>query len=646
MPSRFFSSPSVVFLGSLALVACGSGNSADADADSDSAATGGAGLSGGSANAGGGPGSGGATNTGGTIASGGGPLGSGGATAGTGGVPTAGAGGVPTAGTGGDGAGGEDGEPPEDPLLGDVSFSVPSQTFEGQLEVGLSATGEIRYTVDGSVPTADSPLWDGSVMTLTETTQLRAAVFVDGVLQGRPSAAIYIRRTFDTSADVPIVIMEGYVDFKPDPENKVDWNDLGVMVFEPPEGGTASLSDLPTTAARAGYRVRGQSSANFPKTPYRVELWGTEDDDADQPFVGMPSESDWAFVGPCADRSLIRNALVYSLGAEMNLSTMQLRFAEVYINQDGGPLEQSDFEGVYAVTQSIKNQKTRLDLKQLREDDIDLPTISGGYIFKFDQRAVSEEEGEVFVKCRGADGEVIDNGAEGCWEDMELVDPAPANEQQMAYIEGEIQTLHDLLHAEPLGDYQSRIDLPSFIDHFVINELTMDVDAYIRSHYMHKDRDGLIKAGPLWDYNFAMGSIGAVQEDFTYNTTRSGNGTNDWHLIMGPDPTFHEQLAARYRELRVGILSDAELFARIDQIAAPLVNAATRDLQRWPVGECGFGGFGPGPGPGGVGGSPAVEEDWTLSDPTVALMSWQSELDDLKAWLSERLAWLDSQWLL
>src|SRR5690606_7787531 len=204
MPSRFFSSPSVVFLGSLALVACGSGNSADADADSDSAATGGAGLSGGSANAGGGPGSGGATNTGGTIASGGGPLGSGGATAGTGGVPTAGAGGVPTAGTGGDGAGGEDGEPPEDPLLGDVSFSVPSQTFEGQLEVGLSATGEIRYTVDGSVPTADSPLWDGSVMTLTETTQLRAAVFVDGVLQGRPSAAIYIRRTFDTSADVPI----------------------------------------------------------------------------------------------------------------------------------------------------------------------------------------------------------------------------------------------------------------------------------------------------------------------------------------------------------------------------------------------------------------------------------------------------------
>jgi len=54
------------------------------------------------------------------------------------------------------------------------------------------------------------------------------------------------------------------------------------MVFEP-VAGTASLSNLPTIATRAGYHVRGQSSARFPQTPYRLELWDNADQDADYP---------------------------------------------------------------------------------------------------------------------------------------------------------------------------------------------------------------------------------------------------------------------------------------------------------------------------------------------------------------------------
>jgi hypothetical protein len=533
-------------------------------------------------------------------------------------------------------------EPGADPLLGDVGFTVPSQAFEGQLQVGLVGEGEIRYTTDGTEPTAASPLWDVASLTLTETTQLRAAVFSGGIVQGRPSAALYILRNFDVSADVPIIIMDGYGLGKPPVDNKVDWRDLGLMMFEPEvEGGTTSMSVLPSLAARAGYHVRGQSSANFSKTPYRVELWGVTDEDEDQVVLGMPEESDWAFVGPCTDSTLVRNAFVYSLSAEMNLTSMQLRFAEVYINQDGGPLEESDYEGVYTIVESIKNQKSRLNLQQLQEDDVELPAISGGYIFKFDQRAVAVDDGEVQLRCRGADGEVITDGSEGCWEDMELVDPAPANAQQTAYIEGHIQQLHDLLHAQPLGDYQSMIDVPSFVDHYIINEMTSNVDAYIRSHYMHKDREGLVKSGPIWDYNFALGNVGTALTGFTYDNVRAMNGTNDWHLIIGPDPTFHEQMQARYRELRAsgGILSDAQLFARLDGITAPLLNAATHNLQRWAVGQCSIGGGGF------PGGDPPEDGEFVLGDAAEAAAAWQSELVNMKDWIAQRMAWLDDQWL-
>src|SRR5690606_39056723 len=141
------------------------------------------------------------------------------------------------------------------------------------------------------------------------------------------------RRTFDYTSDIPIMIMEGYGGGKP--ADKETYIDLAVMTFEPVDG-VAALSDMPVLASRAGYRLRGQSSANFEKAPYRVELWDNADQDADYPLLGMPPEADWAMVGPYTDKTLIRNAFVYSLSRDMGLQTMDLRFAEVFINQDGG----------------------------------------------------------------------------------------------------------------------------------------------------------------------------------------------------------------------------------------------------------------------------------------------------------------------
>lgn len=556
---------------------------------------------------------------GGTIASGG-AVGDGDAASSGG---EAGDGDASTGGAAGDGDGDEG--TPVDSLSGAVQLSVSSRTFEGQLVVGMTGGSEIRYTTDGSLPTSSSPVYDGTALTLTETTQLRAAVFNAGAMEGAVSTGLYIRRTFDVSADVPIVIMEGYGGGKPPSNDKNTWFDLGVMMFEPTAGGSTSISELPTLATRAGYHRRGQSSSNFPKTPYRVEFWNAEDSDVDLPTLGMPKESDWAFVGPCTDRTLVRNAFVYSLGADMGLMAMQLRFAEVYINQDGGPLEETDYEGVYAITQSVKNQKSRVNLKQLKPEDVSLPEITGGYIFKFDQAAV--DEGEIEIPC---------DGSPGCWDDLELVDPSPPNDEQLAWIAGHIQEFHNLLMSDPIGEYQPMMNVQSFVDHFLINEMTRDVDAYIRSHFMHKDRDGLITAGPIWDYNFSLGNISTDLEGWQYEEGRKG--TNEWHRVLGADPLFHGQMASRYQELRSGILSDIELFARLDMITAPLINAATHDLARWPVGECSFG-FGGGMFPGGGGGG---QTGPTSTDP---LTAWQDELNNLKTWISDRMAWLDSQFL-
>ncbi len=530
-------------------------------------------------------------------------------------------------------------------LIGDVQFSVPSSTFTDAFDVTLSGPegAEIRYTIDGTPAGPDSTLFDGTPVAITETTELRAQAFVDGLPSGFSSTVMYIQRTFDVPSDVPLMIIEGFAGGRPQksvsfggggmtaPPEPQPWFRASFMLFDTKDG-QASLANLPDVATRAGYRERGQSSANAEKSPYRLELWDNVDQDADYSLLGMEPEADWALIGEFYDKTQIRNSLVYSWGRELGLVTMDLRFAELYINFDGGPLEQSDFFGLYAITEKIKNQKFRVDLKQLDGTETDPALITGGYILKFDQAAL--DGGEVEIECTGSD---LFGGGSGfggggtttptghCFDYLGIVDPELPNEAQVQYLTTYIQELHNILHTEPMGNYGEYIDVQSFVDHLIIGELTRDVDAYVRSHYWHKDRDGKLVAGPLWDYNFSLNSTGSDVEGWHFESQAQSRRTQDWFLMLGSNPEFMGVVAARWRELRAGMFADQAVSERITELTTPIANAGQRDLERWPPGQGGgFGGFGGG----------GQQED--------PPETWQDHVDVLREWIPQRMAWLDN----
>jgi hypothetical protein len=554
----------------------------------------------------------------------------------SGGAPAGGA--PPVAGAGSPTAGGPTAPKPAPTLIGDVAFSTPSQSFKTELSVSLStaiADAEIRYTTDGTVPTASSTLYAGAALPLTATTQVRAQAFVGGMPSGKLSTALYIARTFDLSSDLPIILVDGYGKGKP--SDKEVSLDAAVMIFEPIEG-MASLTALPTLASRAGYHVRGQSSASFPQTPYKIELWDNANQDVDHAVLGMPSDSDWALIPPYYDRALVRNPFVYTLGAEMGLEAPRNAYAEVYINYEARPVADSDYQGIYWVSETIKNNKDRTNLKQLKEADTMLPQISGGYIFKFDQLAAEEPK----LLCTGS--EPLSNGFGGpgrgggrggsgggaaqtgtCWVDLEVVDPEPLNAEQQGFLTGHVQQFHDSLHATPLGDYSQFIDVPSFVDYLIVNELTRNVDAYVRSAFYHKDRDGKIKAGPLWDYNFSLAVGGGTTIDpaggFQYAGTRN---VNNWYPKLVTDPAFMTAVKTRWKELRQGLFSNASLDQRVTTLATPLTNAVTRDFAKWPVNSI----YGSGTG--------------FVVGPTVT--TWAEQVQALRDYLVARTAWMDTQY--
>jgi hypothetical protein len=512
-------------------------------------------------------------------------------------------------------------------LEGDIRFSVPSGTFEGSLSVSLETPIEgasIRFTLDGSEPTLASPLYDGRALSIGETRQVRAQAFVGDMPAGRPGTALYVARRFDAAGDLPLIVLEGYGAGKP--VDREVYVDMALLVFEPVDG-VAALSSVPTWATRGGYHLRGQSSAMFEQAPYRIELWDNASEDVDLPLLGMPADSDWALIGPYSDRSLVRNAFAYDLGRDMGLAAPRYAFAEVYINQEARALEVGDYQGIYMLVETIKNNKDRLDLAQLEPDDVGAEAITGGYIFKFEWAASEEPT----LACSGSmplggggfgfPGGGGPGGEGGtCWTDLEVVDPEPLAPQQAEFLTDYVQRFHDSLHNEPFAAYSQYIDVASFVDLFIISELTRNLDAYTRSAYYYKERGGPITAGPLWDYNLTLGMGFGSNLDVVGWQFEEREVASDWFRLLGTDPEFLARVSARWRELRTTLLSEAELDARLDALVEPLAAAAVRDFERWPVAEVAEGLF------------------QIPSEPT-----WEGQLQVIRDWTGERLDWLDSQ---
>ncbi|WP_323374178.1 CotH kinase family protein [Plantactinospora alkalitolerans] len=499
-------------------------------------------------------------------------------------------------------------------LEGDIQFSVPSGTFQGQQSVQLStsiANAQIRYTTDGTAPTAASPLYQGAI-TLQRTAQLRAQAFVDGAASGAMGTSVYVARTIDAEHDLPLVVLDAYGGGKP----ARDYRDVAVMVMDR-QNSVASLGQQPAVATRGGFHLRGQSSSNFAKAPYRLEFWNNEDKDADYPVLGMPADSDWVLRGPFPDKTLIRDAFAYSIGRDMGLRAPRFAFVEVYLNLDAQPLAADDYQGVYLLVETLKNSPDRMNLQKLKKSDITEPAISGGYVMQFNALAA---EPPILTCTRKPP-------SNACWSDLEVNDPDELQPEQLAWITDYIQRFHDSLRSanpsDPTTGYPAYIDVDSWVDRIVHNELAREPDAYIRSTYFFKDRQGKLVAGPLWDYDIGYAAYtgfgGATTTGWQFQPG-FGSNTTDWFIRLMQDPAFAARAKTRWEALRTGIMSDAQLGARVTTLSAPLINAAQRNFTKWPIlNQRVVGGF-----------------------QTQVSQTWQQQLDIMRQWLIARTAWLDS----
>ncbi len=353
----------------------------------------------------------------------------------------------------------------------------------------------------------------------------------------------------------------------------------------------------------AGVDLRGASSVVFyEKKSMGLELRDENGVDTNSVLLGMPSENDWILYGPYVDGTLMRNALIYELGRETGRWSPRTRFCELFINEE--------YRGVYLLTEKIKRDAERVDIAKLNPEEISGDDLTGGYIIQIDRPDGQE----------GVDYWVSEythlHGTEEV--NFNYVYPKPDNisNEQKVYIQNKVSEFENTLYNETFGDilggYRRLIDESSFIDFYLINEFSKNVDAYRLSTYFFKDKDsngGKINMGPLWDFNLSLGEA-------DYNTADNPEGWMTynnydapfWFFKLREDPMFNSNMRRRYEELRENVLSDANISNLVDSFAIALENAQLKNFSIWPIDG-----------------------------------SYQSELDYMKEFIALRLKWMDSQ---
>ncbi|MGC3959139.1 MAG: CotH kinase family protein [Verrucomicrobiota bacterium] len=305
------------------------------------------------------------------------------------------------------------------------------------------------------------------------------------------------------------------------------------------------------------------------------------------------------------------------------------------------------YNGIYVLQEKIKADAERVNVPRLTPSDTNTPAITGGYVLKIDRA--------------DADERTVTAGS----QTMVFVEPQmkdystyPGRALQQNYLAGYFNSFYSALTGvnwtNPVTGYAAWIDVDAWVDHHILNVLSLSSDALRFSAYFFKDRDKKIEMGPLWDFDRGLGT--SAGSDWRAWNPRSWMGANPlgdatgtdygtdffnpagvfadpWYSRLVKDPDFWQKWIDRYQTLRPNEFSTNSLFVIIDSLTNKLGAAQAREISKWPDSA---------PRPGTVL-PPTGWPDRSYSHTFPG--SYAGEIAFLKRWLTDRLNFIDTNFL-
>ena len=250
-----------------------------------------------------------------------------------------------------------------------VSAIPTAETRDGIYEnvssvsVTLTAAGEIRYTLDGSRPTASSALYTGPIL-MTETSVVRAVSIERGALLSRPLTLTYL---LNEGHSLPVASL--VVD---DCDTFQNMYTEGLKGLELP-GNIAWYEGTNSFSLGCGIKMHGDTSLVLPKKNMSVRFrgsYGQEQLNYDLFDGGVSSFTNLLLrAGQDQYNTIVRNEVCYALTADFTdaVASERFQYCVLYIN--------GVYNGIYSLMEK-PNEAFYASLHGIEKKDVEMEEAS------------------------------------------------------------------------------------------------------------------------------------------------------------------------------------------------------------------------------------------------------------------------------
>ncbi len=342
---------------------------------------------------------------------------------------------------------------------------------------------------------------------------------------------------------------------------------------------TDAISGCQNTQGWSQMRVhyRGNSSMKYAKKQYSLSFVDDHGGKAKVALGNFPKAEKWVLRSTYVDRSFLRDTFVYELGRRLAASrgdsygAPRTQLVEI--------IENDQYQGIYVLTEKIARAEDRVSLSVFDANNPKAMT----YIMQLSC-------GDGHFKTRyGTSIKYVDPTEKKLSKLQKSDDPSVALVQDT--MKTQIEAFEEALKSKDFDDpdygYKPYIDEASFVDYFLIQELTKNFDGFRRSVYFYRSEDAKFHMGPLWDFDITLGNLLLFgmgrPEGWSYKKQRHILQKTFWFRRMLQDKSFAHAVRERYQKLRQsGNLLDWNLLEKeLDHLKDSLGDAPDRDRLRW-----------------------------------------------------------------
>ena len=321
--------------------------------------------------------------------------------------------------------------------------------------------------------------------------------------------------------------------------------------------------------------VKGRGNSSVGMSKYSMKMSFPQKTE----MFDMPADKDWVLISNHADKTLLRNYTTFNIARQLQMDYVpRCTFVEVYLNRS--------YMGVYLLTENIKVNSHRLNI----------PKDNENYLVEIDAYYGSND---TVVK--------TNNGL-------------PLNIHYPKNCEASCQTpLKKFLDQweqfmETPFNYDTLvsnwIDMQDYSAYYWIEEFSKNTDSNLRtSVFFTWKKGGLIKMGPVWDFDLSYGEYRIYDPDNWYS--RWG----PWNTLLIKNVKFKQELAHYWREHRQAF---ANAIDSIGFYKTQIGKAARNNFKRWPVQGTTF--------------------LWEFNQ---SYKNHDEAVDSLKSWMTQRMQWID-----